>query len=65
MIDYRAGRFEEKVKDVDVVIDTVGGEVLERSYGVIKRGGVIVSSSAAAVPRKGRATRGASVILPG
>jgi NADPH:quinone reductase-like Zn-dependent oxidoreductase len=46
VIDYRASRFEEKVKDVDVVIDTVGGEVLERSYGVVKRGGVIVSSSA-------------------
>jgi NADPH:quinone reductase-like Zn-dependent oxidoreductase len=47
VIDYRASRFEEKVKDVDVVIDTVGGEILERSYGVVKRGGVIVSSSAA------------------
>jgi NADPH:quinone reductase-like Zn-dependent oxidoreductase len=34
------------VKAVDAVIDTVGGEVLERSYGVVKRGGVIVSSSA-------------------
>lgn len=47
VIDYRASRFEEKVKDVDVVIDTVGGEILERSYDVVKRGGVIVSSSAA------------------
>jgi NADPH:quinone reductase-like Zn-dependent oxidoreductase len=46
VIDYRASRFEEKVKAVDAVIDTVGGEVLERSYGVVKRGGVIVSSSA-------------------
>jgi NADPH:quinone reductase-like Zn-dependent oxidoreductase len=47
VIDYRASRFEEKVKEVDAVIDTVGGEILERSYGVVKRGGVIVSSSAA------------------
>ena len=46
VIDYRASRFEEKVKEVDAVIDTVGGEILERSYGVVKRGGVIVSSSA-------------------
>ncbi len=46
VIDYRTSRFEEKVKDVDAVIDTVGGEILERSYGVVKRGGVIVSSSA-------------------
>jgi NADPH:quinone reductase-like Zn-dependent oxidoreductase len=47
VIDYRASRFEDKVKEVDAVIDTVGGEILERSYGVVKRGGVIVSSSAA------------------
>jgi NADPH:quinone reductase-like Zn-dependent oxidoreductase len=45
VIDYRASRFEEKVKEVDAVIDTVGGEVLERSYRVVKRGGVIVSSA--------------------
>jgi NADPH:quinone reductase-like Zn-dependent oxidoreductase len=47
VIDYRASRFEEKVKEVDAVIDTVGGEILERSFGVVKRGGVIISSSAA------------------
>jgi NADPH:quinone reductase-like Zn-dependent oxidoreductase len=47
VIDYRANRFEEKVKEVDAVIDTVGGEILERSYGVVKRGGVIVSSATA------------------
>ena len=47
VIDYRASRFEETVKEVDAVIDTVGGEILERSYDVVKRGGVIVSSSAA------------------
>ena len=53
VIDYRASRFEEKVKDVDAVIDTVGGQILERSYGVVKRGGVIVSS--AAVPSQEKA----------
>ena len=52
MIDYRASRFEEKVKEVDAVIDTVGGEILDRSYGVVKRGGIIVS--AAAPPPKKR-----------
>jgi NADPH:quinone reductase-like Zn-dependent oxidoreductase len=53
VIDYRASRFEEKVKEVDAVIDTVGGEVLERSFRVVKRGGVIVSS--AALPSEERA----------
>jgi NADPH:quinone reductase-like Zn-dependent oxidoreductase len=46
VIDYRASRFEEQVKEVDAVIDTVGGEVLDRSYGVVKPGGIIVSAAA-------------------
>jgi NADPH:quinone reductase-like Zn-dependent oxidoreductase len=45
VIDYRANRFEERVKDIDVVLDTVGGETLARSYGVLKRGGMLVSSA--------------------
>jgi len=47
VINYRAGRFEEQVKELDAVIDTVGGEVLDRSYGVVKRGGIVVSAAAA------------------
>jgi NADPH:quinone reductase-like Zn-dependent oxidoreductase len=46
IIDVRALRFEERVKDVDVVIDTVGGETLERSFEVLKSTGVLVSSVA-------------------
>jgi NADPH:quinone reductase-like Zn-dependent oxidoreductase len=34
------------VSDVDVVLDTVGGETQERSYAVLKPGGVLVSSAA-------------------
>jgi NADPH:quinone reductase-like Zn-dependent oxidoreductase len=45
VIDYRATRFEEKIKEVDAVIDTVGGEILDRSYGVVKHGGIIVSAA--------------------
>jgi NADPH:quinone reductase-like Zn-dependent oxidoreductase len=45
VIDYRARRFEERVKGIDAVLDTVGGETLDRSYGVLKRGGIIVSSA--------------------
>ncbi len=43
IIDYTSTRFEEAVRGVDVVFDTVGGETLERSYAVLKKGGVIVS----------------------
>src|SRR5262245_18236408 len=32
VIDYRAERFEDVARDVDVVFDTVGGETLERSW---------------------------------
>jgi len=43
VIDYHAERFEEKARDVDVVFDTVGGETQERSLGVLRNGGVLVS----------------------
>ena len=44
VIDYRAARFEDVVKDVDAVIDLVGRETADRSYGVLKRDGVLVSA---------------------
>ncbi len=46
VIDYRVKPFEEQVKDVDAVLDTVGSGTLEPSYGVLKRGGILVSSAA-------------------
>ncbi len=42
-IDYRAVKFEEVVKDVDLVIDTVGGDTLKRSPAVLRDGGRLVS----------------------
>jgi len=42
-IDYTKTKFEEVAKDVDVVLDMVGRETLKRSYGVVKKGGIIVS----------------------
>jgi len=41
--DYRADRFEDHARDVDVVVDTVGGETQTRSFAVLKRGGTLVS----------------------
>jgi NADPH:quinone reductase-like Zn-dependent oxidoreductase len=43
-IDYHTQRFEDEVANVDAVIDTVGGETQARSFAVLRRGGVIVSS---------------------
>jgi len=44
-IDYKTQKFEDIAKDVDVVIDGVGGETLARSYPIVKKGGIIVSLS--------------------
>ena len=43
VIDYRSTKFEEVVHDVDVVLDTIGGDTQERSWKVLKRGGILVS----------------------
>lgn len=43
VIDYTTTRFEDAAKDVDVVFDTVGGDVYPRSFQALKKGGVIVS----------------------
>ncbi len=42
-IDYTKAKFEDVAKDVDVVLDSVGKDTLARSYGVVKKGGFIVS----------------------
>jgi NADPH:quinone reductase-like Zn-dependent oxidoreductase len=46
VIDYQITRFEDVVRDIDVVFDTVGGETLERSWGVLKPGGTLVTIAA-------------------
>ncbi|PYI85308.1 MAG: NADPH:quinone reductase [Verrucomicrobia bacterium] len=43
VIDYRSTKFEEAVHDVDVLLDTIGGDTQERSWKVLKRGGILVS----------------------
>jgi NADPH:quinone reductase-like Zn-dependent oxidoreductase len=42
-IDYRKAPFEDQVSDVDVVLDTLGGDVQTRSWKVLKPGGILVS----------------------
>ena len=42
-IDYTKTRFEDVVSDVDVVFDTIGGDTQERSWQVLKPGGILVS----------------------
>jgi NADPH:quinone reductase-like Zn-dependent oxidoreductase len=44
VIDHNAGRFEDIVKGLDVVLDLVGGETQDRSWKVLKNGGRLVST---------------------
>ncbi|WP_245273639.1 NADP-dependent oxidoreductase [Mesorhizobium sp. WSM3224] len=60
-IDYKNQRFEDAVRDVDLVYDLVAGETQERSWSVLKEGGTIVStlqqpSKEKAAERKARGT---------
>jgi NADPH:quinone reductase-like Zn-dependent oxidoreductase len=43
VIDYTTTRFDDLVRDVDVVFDTVGGDTQDRSWKVLRRGGILVS----------------------
>jgi len=42
-IDYGKVRFEDVVRDVDLVLDTMAGETRDRSWKVIKKGGILVT----------------------
>jgi NADPH:quinone reductase-like Zn-dependent oxidoreductase len=46
VIDYKSTPFEQEVQNVDVVLDTLGGDTQARSYGVLKPGGVLISVAA-------------------
>jgi NADPH:quinone reductase-like Zn-dependent oxidoreductase len=44
IIDYKKENFEDVIHDYDAVLDTVGGETYIRSFKVLKKGGIIVST---------------------
>ena len=54
VIDYDATRFETVLKDLDAVIDTVGGDLPERSFQVIRPGGIFVTVAARLAEEAGR-----------
>jgi NADPH:quinone reductase-like Zn-dependent oxidoreductase len=53
-VDYTAQPFEEVVKNVDVVFDTVGGDTQERAFQTLKKGGFLATS--AGMPSEAKAT---------
>jgi len=43
VIDYHVIGFEDLLRDLDVVLDTIGGATSERSWRVLQKGGVLVT----------------------
>jgi NADPH:quinone reductase-like Zn-dependent oxidoreductase len=62
-IDYTKQKFEDVAKDVDVVLDCVGKDTLQRSYAVVKKGGFLVTIVAGPDPveLQKRGIRGSSL----
>jgi NADPH:quinone reductase-like Zn-dependent oxidoreductase len=54
-VDYAAAPFENVVKDMDVVVDTVGGDLPERSLKVLHTGGILVTVAGRLDPEMGKA----------
>jgi NADPH:quinone reductase-like Zn-dependent oxidoreductase len=44
VIDYKTQRFEDQAKDLDMVFDLIDGDTRDRSWKLLKRGGVLVST---------------------
>lgn len=44
VIDYKNEKFEEEVKDVDLVFDLIGGDTQKKSLQVIKNGGRLITT---------------------
>ena len=43
VIDYQTQNFTEVLSNIDVVFDTLGGDIQESSWSVLKKGGILVS----------------------
>jgi NADPH:quinone reductase-like Zn-dependent oxidoreductase len=43
IIDYQSIQFDKVIQNIDVVIDSIGGDVQNNSFKVLKQGGVLVS----------------------
>lgn len=43
VINYRDQSFEDELSDYDIVLDMMGGEILNRSFQVLKKGGALIS----------------------
>jgi NADPH:quinone reductase-like Zn-dependent oxidoreductase len=61
VVNYRVTRFEEAVQGVDMVLDTIGGDTRERSWQVLRPGGILVSTVGPPTPPAELTVRGGAV----
>jgi len=54
-VDYQAGPFEQAACDMDVVLDPLAGDIQARSWGMIKSGGILVSTLMVGEPDEAKA----------
>lgn len=66
VVDYNESPFESVVQEVDVVVDTVGGDIPTRSFSILRPGGILVTVAGRLSPEAGKAqgVRAASVMRP-
>lgn len=56
--DYKAHPFEEAISDIDIVLDTIGADNIERSFEVVRKGGTVItlpSNTSEGIVEKARA----------
>jgi NADPH:quinone reductase-like Zn-dependent oxidoreductase len=61
-IDYKTEKFEERLRDYDVVLGTLGGDSLEKAFQILKPKGILISLVGPPDPAFGR-TRGLNVVI--
>ncbi len=65
VIDYSSERFEDLVSGMDGAFDLIGGETLDKAFGVVKPGGIVVSVAALPEPQTARKDLGRGLGLAG
>ena len=63
VIDYTSERFQDLLHDMDGVFDLMGGETLEASFGIVKRGGKVVSVAGLPEPQTARKDLGMGPLM--
>jgi NADPH:quinone reductase-like Zn-dependent oxidoreductase len=63
VIDYKQQRFEDECADIDAVLDVIGGDTRDRSWKVLKPGGILVSTVGPAKAPAGK--RGEAIVMQG